>query len=166
MYHASSDDDDSFERWIEYKKSPTTTASGHSSSSPAPAVVVEAYTSKLLLSDDEIRALGIRDIDIELYRRMRYQQSFGIGHWYHLLEEHTFKTVFVRLSFEESREICDVHMKKKTMPTPLLKAVEARLDEAIAKVMDTCFFFFCAVLTSRGKDGLRGSVCKVEYAFP
>ncbi|KAL6073168.1 Cell division cycle protein 123 [Balamuthia mandrillaris] len=65
------------------------------------------YTSKFLLSDEEIKALGVRACDVELFRRKHYTSCFGIETWYEALQDHTFHTLSVPLSVEEAEAIVD-----------------------------------------------------------
>ncbi len=58
----------------------------------------EPFASPLLLGDEEILALGISQANIEMFRRLRYQDSFSISAWYRDLQDLTFPSFFVELS--------------------------------------------------------------------
>ena len=70
------------------------------------------FKSKFLLTDQQIKDLGVGQNDVELYRRMRYTHSFGIDTWYSALSAHTFKTVQVPLSFEEANCLIQLNRQK------------------------------------------------------
>jgi len=69
----------------------------------------ERFTSRLLLTNEEIAALGIPESNWEQFRRMRYQAAFGIESWYDELREHTFYTKSVPLSFKEALALNRYH---------------------------------------------------------
>lgn len=127
------DEEDSFEAFVKHKKTQLVVESLE------PHVVVDekqhkSFESKLLMSDDEILALGVRPSDVEQFRRMRYQDSFGISSWYDALKEKTFPSSFLPLSYQQGRAIYDVHLLK-AQPTEDQKKefslLEKLLDDAI-----------------------------------
>lgn len=50
----------------------------------------KGFVSPLLLKDDEILALGVKECDVEIFRRMKYQASFGVSTFYSKLKDKTF----------------------------------------------------------------------------
>eukprot|EP01117_Protostelium_nocturnum_P008561 TRINITY_DN3076_c0_g1_i1.p1 TRINITY_DN3076_c0_g1~~TRINITY_DN3076_c0_g1_i1.p1 ORF type:complete len:391 (-),score=115.60 TRINITY_DN3076_c0_g1_i1:602-1774(-) len=75
--------------------------------------MTESYSSHLLLSDDEIRALGIRECDLEVYRRRRYTSAFAIDTWYNHLKHLSFKTSSLVLSYQQAQDILHFHSLKR-----------------------------------------------------
>ena len=71
------------------------------------------FTSELLLSDEEIMKLGVKKEDCELYRRKHYQNAFGIDTWYDKLEEHTFETIMIELSYDEAQAMVFSYLERK-----------------------------------------------------
>ena len=56
---------------------------------------------------------GVRDSDVEIYRRKHYTAQFGIDTWYDgPLKEHTFKTEMLPIEFDEAQAIVDTFHKK------------------------------------------------------
>lgn len=96
---------------------------------PAPAR--EEFVSKLLLSDEAVLALGVRPSDVEQYRRLHYQNAFGIDAWYDRLSERTFRTVFVPISLDTARAILDTH-RGRPADAAVLGPLEAALETAIS----------------------------------
>jgi hypothetical protein len=101
----------------------------------------EDFQSALLLTNEEILALGVKPSDVELFRRMRYQASFGISSWYDSLKDHTFQSSFVVVSPACARAMLDVHHKSESsnVRNELLVALEAQLDTAIKEVGGKAF---------------------------
>lgn len=102
-----------------------------------------SYSSPFLLSDDQIRELGVADHQIEQYRRKHYQNCFGIESWCTAeLEPFTFKTRSVDLSYQEALALISLFKvnaktyEKTTSLTSeevvLLENVEKRIDECLA----------------------------------
>jgi hypothetical protein len=95
------------------------------------------FTSRLLLSDEDILALGIKKEWVESFRRQRYQAAFGIESWYDDLREHTFYTKSVSLSYEEAKALSQYHyfitqsMEISHESLERVKGIEQRIDEAI-----------------------------------
>lgn len=80
--------------------------------------------------DDEIRRRGIDEHQIELYRRMQYQASFGVDTWLHQLAEHTFQTEFVELTYNEGLHLGCYHGTDQVDEQLLLHLAE-RIDHVI-----------------------------------
>ena len=92
----------------------------------------EKYESKFLLSDDEISELGVKKSDIEMYRRMHYQNAFNVNSWYGQMENETFRSAFLPISFQEGREIYNVHLKKVSVgENEVLSNLEKKIHQAI-----------------------------------
>jgi hypothetical protein len=92
---------------------PTSTGEEVARPSPSSSFSQPArFTSNLLLSDEEIRALGVPEHDVELFRRQRYQAAFGIESWYDQLKEYTFYTRPLPISFDEAKALVDYHNLK------------------------------------------------------
>eukprot|EP01094_Clydonella_sp_ATCC50884_P018085 TRINITY_DN3287_c0_g1_i1.p1 TRINITY_DN3287_c0_g1~~TRINITY_DN3287_c0_g1_i1.p1 ORF type:complete len:702 (-),score=295.00 TRINITY_DN3287_c0_g1_i1:1173-3278(-) len=97
---------------------------------------VSEFKSELLLSDEEILALGVKESNVEMYRRMRYKKAFGVDTWYAGMEEHTFATTFVELSFDAAAALMQKHRNRGEAAGPedeaALKALAQEIDAAIA----------------------------------
>lgn len=100
-----------------------------------PPPVREEFRSQLLLSDAAIAALGVRPADAELFRRMRYQNAFGVSTWYEALREHTFASEFVPMSPAASRALLDAH-RGKPHDAELLAALAAVVEAAMRRLPD------------------------------
>ncbi|KAF0982944.1 hypothetical protein FDP41_010923 [Naegleria fowleri] len=64
-----------------------------------------SFSSPFLLSDDQIRKLGIEDHRLEWYRRRHYQNCFALDTWYNQLDKYTFRTMSTELKFEEAKAL-------------------------------------------------------------
>lgn len=128
------DSDDSFEAFVRSKKVPVVPETVVQTPS-GDADGTEEYSSHLLLTGDQILALGVRASDVELFRRMRYQDAFSLSSWYASLAQHTFRTEFVPIDAVEARTICDAYLSKAPLPSPSpLASLAARLDAAMARL--------------------------------
>jgi hypothetical protein len=95
----------------------------------------EEFRSALLLSDEAIAALGVKPGDAEQFRRMRYQNSFGISSWYEALREHTFASQFVSVSSATARALLDAH-RDKPHDAALLSALAQQIEAAMRALPD------------------------------
>lgn len=95
------------------------------------------FESPFLLLDEEILKLGIRSCDVESYRRKHYQLQFGINTWYSRLQQHTFRTSEIKLSFQEGETIVKLHLGQhdlKSLPAEEIKILEDlknKIDEEL-----------------------------------
>jgi len=104
------------------------------------------FTSRFLLTDDQIRELGIEEHRIEWYRRRHYQNSFAIDKWLcPEVESFTFKTLDLPLSFKEASAMvsCNrvwalasssVVLKKRELTEEevcILHLLEERIDKTL-----------------------------------
>jgi len=95
------------------------------------------YTNPNLLTDEEIRELGVREDNIELYRRRHYSESFGIGSWYAQLSFCTFRTESVDLSFDDASAIVEVHYKSELKSAQLQKSYDELIERIDAKLKES-----------------------------
>eukprot|EP01080_Neovahlkampfia_damariscottae_P003788 gene3788-6949_t len=94
------------------------------------------FESEYLLSNEEIKKLGIDEFQAEIFRRKYYQDSFAIDSWYDKLSEYTFRSIEIELLFEEAEELIVCYnkyimSKKKTtegMEFNKLKKLMERID--------------------------------------
>lgn len=70
------------------------------------------FTSKFLLSDEEIRALGLPEHQIEEYRRLHFRKAFAVPTWVDALGPATFRTVSLPLAHAEARAVYNAHFKR------------------------------------------------------
>jgi len=102
---------------------------------------VQKFTSHLLLPEEDILALGVRQCDVEMYRRKHYQAAFGISSWYNALKEYTFRTESISLHYSEAKAVKKTHFKadlsKKNRKH--LKKLEERIEEALKGFPDGAF---------------------------
>jgi len=101
-----------------------------------------SFESDLLLTDEEILELGVPEHSVELYRRSHYTSSYGISSWYDDLKEHTFKTVFVDLTFDEAGAILSRSYNKTEATQDELDTLEhlkEKIDEALEQFPNGAF---------------------------
>jgi hypothetical protein len=120
-------DSDEFEEFLAWKEQKKTTGGPP----PQSAAASDAFASPLLLSDEEIAALGVKSGEAELYRRMVYQDSFSLSSWYDQLATHTFESIFISLTNEEVVLLLQLHHSKEP-PQKQLQLLEQKMDKAIA----------------------------------
>ncbi|KAH3765875.1 Ras subfamily protein [Pelomyxa schiedti] len=120
--------------------SPTTAATSSASPSAGASAITSTSTaatkfqSSLLLTDDQIVALGVPRDQAEMYRRKHYQYSFGISTWYEALKEHTFRSSFLSISYDEARAIVN---KNRHNVTEAEQAIIDSLQERLELLMKT-----------------------------
>jgi len=97
------------------------------------------FKSSLLLTDEDVLKLGLDPEDVELYRRFYYTKSYGISSWYDNLSEHTFKTNFLELTYEEADAIIDRNDKIDNRQA-ILDTLEEKVAKELLKFPNGAFF--------------------------
>ncbi|KAL9645395.1 hypothetical protein ABK040_002594 [Willaertia magna] len=100
----------------------------------------DSFSSPFLLSDEQIKQLGVKDHQIELYRRKHYQNCFSIETWINGNEDYTFYTKSLSLYFEEANAIVAAYKVNSKLykitslteeQTTLLSGIEKRISECL-----------------------------------
>ena len=76
---------------------------------------------------------------IELYRRLHYQQAFGLDKWLKPLKEHSFRTKFVELSYAEGSALSKSEKNRTAEDLEILSKLAERLDRRIRKFPNGTF---------------------------
>merc|ERR1712110_507152 len=75
--------------------------------------VTTEYTSQFLLTDEEMAAKGIKDHEYAAFRRVHYQFAFAVDKWVDGLEDVTFRTEMVAISFAEATALRNEYRRSR-----------------------------------------------------
>ncbi len=78
---------------------------------------------------------------------MQYQASFGIDTWLDLLAEHTFKTEFVELTYQEGLQLG--HYVDTVIDEQILQQIAERIDHVIKTKFPNGAFVVCRRIVAK-----------------
>eukprot|EP00727_Mastigamoeba_balamuthi_P009771 m51a1_g5416 hypothetical protein (353) ;mRNA; f:124055-125431 len=92
-----------------------------------------SFESRFLLTDQQVRDLGVPEHHAENYRRHYYRKSFALPTWAPALAAHTFRTASVPLTFAEGSAIYAAHHKRSDEGRDAMAGLLRKLDEALGQ---------------------------------
>jgi len=91
------------------------------------------FTSRFLLSKEEILALGVSPHAAEDYRRMHYRCAYAVSTWAPALGDRSFRTEELPLSFAEGNALLAKHYNRATEEDlATLDGLKQRIGECLA----------------------------------
>ena len=117
------------------------------------------FKSDYILKKDDLEERGIPEKLHTFYSRWYFKNAYGVDKWYHSIEEYTFRTVMIEMTFEEAKAVllcsymkAERHHDDLQPYLPVLEQLKHRVDECIEKNGFLQNGFFAKLNTRSGKD--------------